>query len=210
MLSFNYQPSTADRGVFSTPLVALLYAFSRWAPPTSTSIGTSGYRFRHPGSWSRRMSAEVLAAARTTPAVVACGRPSRSAPPPTPISGRGRYALMRGSSAALPIPATNRFRFFTKAHLLRRESAADHRSAHHGSTSASPCALAVGDPELHKASNRARGLVAAGRLGLGVRHPRRRPWLSNVMVAPVLPRLTDSVEHLDTLLVQLAEDGATG
>ena len=32
----------------------------------------------------------------------------------------------------------------------------------------------------------------------------------HVMVAPVLPRLTDSVEHLDALLAQIAEAGATG
>jgi DNA repair photolyase len=30
------------------------------------------------------------------------------------------------------------------------------------------------------------------------------------MVAPVLPHLTDSVEHLDSLLRQIAEAGATG
>jgi DNA repair photolyase len=68
--------------------------------------------------------------------------------------------------------------------------------------------LAVGDPELHKQVEpgtpgpQARlGLVAAIRdAGLDCR----------VMVAPVLPYLTDSVEHLDGLLRQIAEAGAVG
>ena len=68
--------------------------------------------------------------------------------------------------------------------------------------------LAVGDPELHKdvepgtPSPQARlGLIAAIRdAGLDC----------HVMVAPVLPMLTDSVEHLDDLLGQIAAAGATG
>ena len=68
--------------------------------------------------------------------------------------------------------------------------------------------LAVGDPELHKdvepgtPSPQARlGLIAAIRdAGLDC----------HVMVAPVLPRLTDSAEHLDDLLGQIAAAGATG
>jgi DNA repair photolyase len=68
--------------------------------------------------------------------------------------------------------------------------------------------LAVGDPELHKQvepgtpSPQARlGLIAAIReAGLDC----------HVMVAPVLPHLTDSVEHLDGLLRQIAAAGATG
>ena len=68
--------------------------------------------------------------------------------------------------------------------------------------------LAVGDPELHKdvepgtPSPQARlGLIAAIRdAGLDC----------HVMVAPVLPKLTDSVEHLDDLLGQIADAGANG
>ena len=69
-------------------------------------------------------------------------------------------------------------------------------------------ALAVGDPELHKdvepgtPSPQARlGLISAVRdAGLDC----------HVMVAPVLPHLKDSVEHLDALLAAIAEAGETG
>src|SRR5436309_10774585 len=69
-------------------------------------------------------------------------------------------------------------------------------------------ALPICDPELHKdvepgtPSPQARlGLISAIRdAGLGC----------HVMVAPVLPRLTDSAEHLDALLAQIAAAGATG
>ena len=68
--------------------------------------------------------------------------------------------------------------------------------------------LAVGDPDLHRdvepgtPSPQARlGLIAAVRdAGLDC----------HVMVAPVLPHLTDSAEHLDRLLGQIAAAGATG
>jgi DNA repair photolyase len=67
--------------------------------------------------------------------------------------------------------------------------------------------LAVGDPDLHRdvepgaPSPQARlGLIAAVRdAGLDC----------HVMVAPVLPHLTDSAEHLDGLLGQIAAAGAT-
>ena len=68
--------------------------------------------------------------------------------------------------------------------------------------------LAVGDPELHKdvepgtPSPQARlELISAIRdAGLDC----------HVMVAPVLPRLTDSVIQLDSLLARIAAAGATG
>src|SRR5439155_16970086 len=68
--------------------------------------------------------------------------------------------------------------------------------------------LAVGDPELHRdvepgtPSPQARlALITAIRdAGLGC----------HVMVAPVLPHLTDSGEHLDGLLGQIKAAGATG
>jgi DNA repair photolyase len=68
--------------------------------------------------------------------------------------------------------------------------------------------LAVADPALHRdvepgtPSPQARlGLISAVRdAGLDC----------HVMVAPVLPHLTDSVEHLDDLLGQIAAAGATG
>jgi DNA repair photolyase len=118
----------------------------------------------------------------------------------------GRYALMPGIIGALADSGTP-FSILTKGTLLRRDLPLITEAAHLVDVSVA-VSLAVGDPELHKdvepgtPSPQARlGLVSAIRdAGLGC----------HVMVAPVLPRLTDSVEHLDALLVQIAEAGATG
>jgi DNA repair photolyase len=118
----------------------------------------------------------------------------------------GRYALMPGIIGALADSGTP-FSILTKGTLLRRDLPliADAAKRVHVGVAVS---LAVGDPELHKdvepgtPTPQARlGLIAAIRdAGLDC----------HVMVAPVLPRLTDSAEHLDDLLGQIAAAGANG
>jgi DNA repair photolyase len=118
----------------------------------------------------------------------------------------GCYALMPGIIGALTDSGTP-FSILTKGTLLRRDLPLITEAARRVDVSVA-VSLAVGDPELHKdvepgtPSPQARlGLISAIRdAGLG----------AHVMVAPVLPRLTDSVEHLDALLAQIAEAGATG
>ena len=117
----------------------------------------------------------------------------------------GRYALMPGIIAALRDSGTP-FSILTKGTLLRRDLPLLRDAARSVSVSVA-VSLAVGDPDLHRdvepgtPSPQARlGLIAAIRdAGLPC----------HVMVAPVLPRLTDSVEHLDGLLGQIAAAGAT-
>jgi DNA repair photolyase len=118
----------------------------------------------------------------------------------------GRYALMPGIIGALADSGTP-FSILTKGTLLRRDLPLINAAAEHVEVSVA-VSLAVGDPELHKKvepgtpSPQARlSLIAAVRdAGLDC----------HVMVAPVLPRLTDSVEHLDDLLSRIAAAGATG
>ncbi|HZA09673.1 Rv2578c family radical SAM protein [Mycobacterium sp.] len=118
----------------------------------------------------------------------------------------GRYALMPGIIGALAEYGTP-FSILTKGTLLRRDLPLIVDAAERVPISLA-VSLAVGDPELHRdvepgtPSPQARlGLIAAIRdAGLGC----------HVMVAPVLPYLTDSVAHLDGLLGQIAEAGATG
>ena len=118
----------------------------------------------------------------------------------------GRYALMPGIIGALADSGTP-FSILTKGTLLRRDLPLITDAAKHVEVSVA-VSLAVGDPLLHKdvepgtPSPQARlGLIAAIRdAGLDC----------HVMVAPVLPRLTDSVEHLDNLLGQIAAAGASG
>ncbi|OBB17395.1 radical SAM protein [Mycobacteriaceae bacterium 1482268.1] len=118
----------------------------------------------------------------------------------------GRYALMPGIIAALADSGTP-FSILTKGTLLRRDLPLIAEAAARVSVSVA-VSLAVGDPVLHKdvepgtPTPQARlGLIAAIRdAGLDC----------HVMVAPVLPRLTDSVEHLDGLLGQIAAAGANG
>jgi DNA repair photolyase len=116
----------------------------------------------------------------------------------------GRYALMPGIIGALAESGTP-LSILTKGTLLRRDLPLIAEAAGHVPVSVS-VSLAVGDPELHKQvepgtpSPQARlALIAAIReAGLDC----------HVMVAPVLPHLTDSVEHLDSLLGQIAAAGA--
>lgn len=118
----------------------------------------------------------------------------------------GRYALMPGIIAALADAGTP-MSILTKGTLLRRDLDLIADAAQQVSVSVA-ISLAVGDPDLHRdvepgtPSPQARlGLIAAVRdAGLDC----------HVMVAPVLPYLTDSAEHLDSLLGQIAAAGATG
>src|SRR6201995_204314 len=116
----------------------------------------------------------------------------------------GRYGLMPGIIGALAASGTP-LSILTKGTLLRRDLPLIADAAEQVPVGLA-VSLAVGDPELHKQVEpgtpgpQARlGLVAAIRgAGLGC----------HVMVAPVLPYLTDSVEHLDGLLRQIAQAGA--
>lgn len=118
----------------------------------------------------------------------------------------GRYALMPGIISALTDSGTP-FSILTKGTLLRRDLSLIREAARQVDVSVA-VSLAVGDPVLHREvepgtpSPQARlGMIAAIRdAGLGC----------HVMVAPVLPHLTDSAEHLDALLAQIAAAGATG
>lgn len=117
----------------------------------------------------------------------------------------GRYALMPGIIGALADSGTP-FSILTKGTLLRRDLPLLAEAAHRVDVSVA-VSLAVGDPELHSQvepgtpSPQARlGLISAIRdAGLDC----------HVMVAPVLPGLTDSQEHLDDLLGRIAAAGAT-
>ena len=116
----------------------------------------------------------------------------------------GRYALMPGIIGALAGSGTP-MSILTKGTLLHRDLPLIAEAAEQVPVSVA-VSLAIGDPALHKQvepgtpSPQARlGLIAAIReSGLDC----------HVMVAPVLPYLTDSVEHLDGLLRQIAAAGA--
>jgi DNA repair photolyase len=118
----------------------------------------------------------------------------------------GRYVLMPGIISALAESGTP-LSILTKGTLLRRDLPLIADAAEQVPVGVS-VSLAVGDAELHKQvepgtpSPQARlGLIAAIReAGLDC----------HVMVAPVLPYLTDSVEHLDGLLCEIAAAGASG
>jgi len=118
----------------------------------------------------------------------------------------GRYELMPGIITVLADSGTP-MSILTKGTLLRRDLPLISQAAQQVPLTVA-ISLAVADPELqHRIepgapSPQARlGLITAVReAGLGC----------HVMVAPVLPHLTDSVEHLDLLLGQIAAAGATG
>jgi DNA repair photolyase len=118
----------------------------------------------------------------------------------------GRYRLMPGIVEALAASGTP-ISVLTKGTLMRRDlpvlaAAAEHVPVGIG------VSLAIGDPELQQ-------LVEPGtptpraRLDL-IRAVRDAGLGCGVMVAPVLPWLTDTREHLDDLLGRLADAGATG
>ncbi|WP_169618939.1 Rv2578c family radical SAM protein [Mycolicibacterium peregrinum] len=118
----------------------------------------------------------------------------------------GRYALMPGIIAALADSGTP-FSILTKGTLLRRDLGLIADASNRVPVSVS-VSLAVGDDVLHRdvepgtPSPQARlGLISAiSEAGLDC----------HVMVAPVLPYLTDSVEHLEALLGRIAKAGASG
>jgi DNA repair photolyase len=118
----------------------------------------------------------------------------------------GRYALMPGIIGALADSGTP-FSILTKGTLLRRDLPLITDAARRVDVSVA-VSLAVGDPELHRDVEPGTPSPAA-RLGL-ISAIRDAGLDCHVMVAPVLPRLTDSVEHLDALLASIAEAGATG
>jgi DNA repair photolyase len=117
----------------------------------------------------------------------------------------GRYALMPGIISALAESGTP-LSILTKGTLLRRDLPLIATAAQQISLSVA-VSLAIADPELHKDVEPGTPTPQA-RLGL-ITAIRDAGLDCHVMVAPVLPHLTDSVEHLDQLLSQIAAAGAT-
>jgi DNA repair photolyase len=117
----------------------------------------------------------------------------------------GRYALMPGIIAALADSATP-FSILTKGTLLRRDLPLITEAARRVDVSVA-VSLAVGDPELHRDVEPGTPSPQA-RLAL-ISAIREAGLDCHVMVAPVLPHLTDSVEHLDALMGDIAAAGAT-
>src|SRR6201997_91858 len=118
----------------------------------------------------------------------------------------GRYALMPGIIGALAGAGTP-LSILTKGALLRRVLPLIADAAGQVPVSLA-VSLAVGDPELHRQVEPGTP-TPQSRLGL-IAAIREAGLDCHVMVAPVLPYLTDSVEHLDDLLRQIAAAGATG
>jgi DNA repair photolyase len=118
----------------------------------------------------------------------------------------GRYALMPGIIGALAGSGTP-LSILTKGTLLRRDLPLIADAAKQVPVSLA-VSLAIGDPELHTQVEPGTPSPQA-RLGL-ITAIRESGLDCHVMVAPVLPYLTDSVEHLDGLLRQIAAAGANG
>ena len=117
----------------------------------------------------------------------------------------GRYALMPGIIGALADSGTP-FSILTKGTLLRRDLPLIVEAATNVDVSVS-VSLAVGDAKLHEDVEPGTPTPRA-RLGL-FRSISDAGLECHVMVAPVLPMLTDSVEHLDPLLGEIAAAGAS-
>ncbi|HNM83693.1 MAG: Rv2578c family radical SAM protein [Mycobacterium sp.] len=116
----------------------------------------------------------------------------------------GRYELMPGIIAALRDSGTG-MSILTKGTLLRRDLPLLADADVPVSVAVS---LAVGDAELQRAVEPG---VPAPQARLELITAIRDAGLDcHVMVAPVLPYLTDSVAHLDDLLGRIAAAGATG
>ncbi|MGV0769957.1 Rv2578c family radical SAM protein [Mycobacterium syngnathidarum] len=118
----------------------------------------------------------------------------------------GRYALMPGIIEALAGSGTP-FSILTKGTLLRRDLGliADASTQVPVSVAVS---LAIGDDALHRDVEPGTPSPQA-RLGL-IGAIREAGLECHVMVAPVLPYLSDSVEQLDALLGRIAAAGASG
>jgi DNA repair photolyase len=117
----------------------------------------------------------------------------------------GRYSLMPGIIGALADSGTP-FSILTKGTLLRRDLPLIVEAARAVDVSVA-VSLAVGDLELH-ADVEPGTPTPRARLEL-IRAIRGAGLDCHVMVAPVLPLLTDSVEQLDALLGHIAAAGAT-
>lgn len=118
----------------------------------------------------------------------------------------GRYALMPGIIGALADSGTP-FSILTKGTLLRRDLPLIADAAGRVDVSVA-VSLAVGDPGLHRDVEPGTPTPQA-RLDM-ITAIRDAGLDCHVMVAPVLPLLTDSVEHLDRLLGEIAAAGANG
>src|SRR6201998_3534165 len=118
----------------------------------------------------------------------------------------GRYALMPGIIGALAGSGTP-LSILTKGTLLRRYLPPIADAAQQVPVSVA-VSLAVSDAELHREVEPGTPTPQA-RLGL-ITAIRDAGLDCHVMVAPVLPPLPHSVEHLDGLLGQIAAAGATG
>lgn len=118
----------------------------------------------------------------------------------------GRYRLMPGIVDALAGSGTP-FSILTKGTLLRRDLGLIADASHRVPVSVA-VSLAVGDDDLHRDVEPGTPSPQA-RLGL-ISAIREAGLDCHVMVAPVLPYLTDSVEHLDALLGRIAAAGASG
>lgn len=117
----------------------------------------------------------------------------------------GRYALMPGIISALADSGTP-MSILTKGTLLRRDLPLISQAAQQVPLSVA-ISLAVGDPQLHRDVEPGTPTPQA-RLAL-ITAIREANLGCHVMVAPVMPHLTDSTEHLDALLGQIAAAGAT-
>ncbi|OBJ44452.1 radical SAM protein [Mycolicibacterium mucogenicum] len=118
----------------------------------------------------------------------------------------GRYALMPGIIAALTDSGTP-FSILTKGTLLRRDLPLIVDAGTRVGVSVS-VSLAMLDPDLHRSVEPGTPTPAA-RLEL-ISAITAAGLDCHVMVAPVLPHLTDSEAHLEALLSRIAAAGATG
>ncbi|MUL84364.1 MULTISPECIES: Rv2578c family radical SAM protein [unclassified Mycolicibacterium] len=118
----------------------------------------------------------------------------------------GRYALMPGIIEALADSGTP-FSILTKGTLLRRDLGLIADASDRVPVSVA-VSLAISDDDLHRDIEPGTPSPQA-RLGL-ISAIREAGLDCHVMVAPVLPYLTDSVEHLDALLGRIAAAGASG
>lgn len=118
----------------------------------------------------------------------------------------GRYELMPGIIDAL-VDAGTPMSILTKGTLLRRDLPLIVEAAQLVPVAVA-ISLAMADPELQ---NLVEPGVASPQARLNVIQAVREAGLDcHVMVAPVLPYLTDSVDQLDLLLNKLSDAGATG
>ncbi len=118
----------------------------------------------------------------------------------------GRYALMPGIIAALTDSGTP-FSILTKGTLLRRDLPLIVEAGTRVGVSVA-VSLAMLDPDLHRSVEPGTPTPAA-RLEL-ISAITQAGLDCHVMVAPVLPYLTDSEAHLEALLARIAAAGATG